>query len=256
MATIGYLRYSTDKQDEQSQLNIIKPYLAAKGMALDKVYKDEGVSGGVSYKSRNLFHLCEDAQKGDIVVISEVSRLTRAGFGEIYEIINTYFKPNNMRLIVCNVGLDIDCTSLEGNPMMELQLSMLATFAKIERQLIKERTRAGLAAKREQRTAAGLPASWATEYGKNTGTTHAQSLTKAREARARNQRLKANENPNNEKFWSQVQIFERAHSMCVLDDIEAFTQDLITAKVKTASGLDMTPARARSMYHNMKLRYS
>ena len=61
----------------------------------------------------------------------QVSRLTRSGIGELSYIIEKHFKPNKLRLIICNVGLDIDCSDI--NPMIELQLAMMATFAKIEK---------------------------------------------------------------------------------------------------------------------------
>lgn len=129
-------------------------------------------------------------------------------------------------------------------------LTLMFAIAEREALMISLRTKAALAAKKKR------DGSWAHLYGKNTGTTREQSLEKARDAQARVARQRALDNPNNEKFWSQVQIFERAHSMSVLDDLDAFTQDLITAKVKTSNGCEMTPSRARSMYHRMKLRYS
>lgn len=109
-----YLRFSTGKQDE-------------------------AVSGGVSYKDRNLITLFERLESGDTIVVSELSRLTRGGIIELSEMIEKFFKPRKVRLIIVNVGLDIDCAHT--SPMVELQLAMLATFAKIEKQSIVERTK-------------------------------------------------------------------------------------------------------------------
>lgn len=142
-----YIRFSTGKQDERQQENTIDQYLAARGMKADDTYKDEGISGGVDYSERELGRLCERLQKGDTLIVSEISRITRSGIGELSEIIETYFKPNGLRLIVCNVGFEIDCSNL--NPMVEMQLMMLATFAKIEKQLIIERTKSALDARKK-----------------------------------------------------------------------------------------------------------
>ena len=117
-----YLRFSTNSQDERQQANTIDNYLKSKGMTADETITDAGVSGGTSYKCRNLFELCNELKPNDIVIVSEVSRLTRRGIGELSEIVEKYFKPNKLRLIICNVGLDVDCSDM--NPMVEMQLMM------------------------------------------------------------------------------------------------------------------------------------
>jgi len=142
-----YIRFSTDSQDQKQQEHTIDAWLAARGMTADNTVKDEGVSGGVSYKSRNLLGLVRSLALGDTLIVSEISRITRSGFGELNELIQKYFKPNRLRLVICNVGLDINCSSIDA--MTELQLSMLAIFAKMEKELIVGRTIAGLGARRE-----------------------------------------------------------------------------------------------------------
>lgn len=245
MSTLAYIRYSTDYQDEQSQLNIINNYLSSKGMKIDKTYSDKGVSGGVSYKERNLFDLCKEAQPNDIIVISEVSRLTRSGIAELSSIIEEYFKPNHLRLIICNVGLDIDCSDI--NPMMELQLSMLATFAKIERQLIRDRTKAALDAKKKRE------GSWAHLYGKNTGTTRAQACEAANAASAASRKAKAQANENNEKLWKYITNYERKNG--AIDrhtDPEPIVQELNALGFKTATGMEFNVNRFRSMLYKVR----
>ena len=127
----AYLRVSTDSQNLMQQQNAINEYIKYKGLTITDVVTDEGVSGGVSYKDRHLYNLIQSLNEGDVIVVSEISRITRSGISELSEIIEKYFKPNRLRLIICNVGLDIDCSDI--NPMMELQLAMMATFAKIEK---------------------------------------------------------------------------------------------------------------------------
>lgn len=80
--------------------------------------------------------------------MSEVSRLTRGGIIELSDMIAEFFAPKGLRLIISNVNLDIDCSDM--NPLIELQLSMMATFAKIERLNIKNRTKAALEARKKR----------------------------------------------------------------------------------------------------------
>ena len=51
----AYHRFSTDEQDAQSQRNIISKYAESKELQIDEIITDEGVSGSVSYKRRNLY---------------------------------------------------------------------------------------------------------------------------------------------------------------------------------------------------------
>lgn len=166
-----YIRFSTDSQDERQQENTIDNWLKSKGMTADSVIKDNGVSGGTSYKERNLFNLVRGLQLNDTLIVSEVSRLTRSGFGELNELIQNYFKPNNLRLIICNVGLDIDCSEISA--MTELQLSMLSIFAKMEKELIVGRTKSALATRKQaiERDGGFMSASgkWTTALGRQKG---------------------------------------------------------------------------------------
>jgi DNA invertase Pin-like site-specific DNA recombinase len=141
-----YIRFSTDRQDERQQENTIDSWLKAKGMTADETIRDEAISGGTSYKERNLFQLVRELGLNDTLIVSEISRITRSGFGELNELIQDYFKPNRLRLIICNVGLDIDCSEISA--MTELQLSMLSIFAKMEKELIVGRTKSALDTRR------------------------------------------------------------------------------------------------------------
>ena len=143
-----YLRVSTDKQDIQQQDNTIKSWMKANGMVADETITDEGVSGTVSYKNRNLNEIVGRLDHGDCLVISEISRLTRGGISELYAMISKYFKPHGLRLVICYTGLDINCADMDA--MTELQLSMIATFAKMERDLIRSRTKSALDVRKKE----------------------------------------------------------------------------------------------------------
>ena len=61
----AYHRFSTDEQDAQSQRNIISKYVEAKGLQIDEIISDEGISGSVSYRKRNLSELLKKTKPGD-----------------------------------------------------------------------------------------------------------------------------------------------------------------------------------------------
>lgn len=137
-----YIRFSTGKQDAEQQDNTVTKWLESKGLSADETISDQAVSGSVSFRDRNLNSIMEGLEKGDTLVVSELSRLTRGGVSALYEMISGYFRPNGVRLVVCNLNLDINCANID--PMEELKLSMMATFAKIEREYTRSRTKSAL----------------------------------------------------------------------------------------------------------------
>lgn len=265
MSTIAYLRFSTNRQDEKQQLNTIQNYVNTKGMRLDQTYTDEGVSGGTSYTERNLFDLLNNIQEGDTLILSEISRLSRSGINEVSTIMQNYFKPRKLRLIVCNEGLDIDCSDIDNNPMSELQLSMLAVFAKMERQLLKKRISSRHEVNKKHIAEHGYFenkegmrfANYAEAYGRKTGTTHAQALEKARAQRSVNKRAAAKENPNNIAFYNFVEQYQEDFGRVTPNtDITPLTERLNRQGLKTSTGLTFDNQRARAMLANVRKLYA
>lgn len=265
MKVIGYLRFSTDRQDELQQLNTIQNYVNQKGMRLDQTYTDAGVSGGVAYVERNLFDLLNEINEGDTLILSELSRLSRNGVHEVSSIMQNYFKPNKLRLIICNEGLDIDCSDIDNNPMAEMQLSMLAIFAKMERQLLKKRISSRHEVNKKHIAEHGYFenkegmrfANYAEAYGRKTGTTHSQALEKARAQRSINKRNAAKENPNNRKFYDYVLIYEENHGRVTPNtDVTQLTDELNRMRLATATGMEFNNQRTRSMLNKVRELYA
>lgn len=253
---IRYLRYSTDRQDERQQANTIDNYLKSKGMKADRTYKDEGISGGVCYTKRSLFDLCRSVSQGDIVVISEISRLTRSGIGELSEIIKNYFAPHHLRLIICNVGLDIDCSDI--NPMTEMQLSMLATFARIEKCLIQERTKSSLEIRKKILKKDGSFVSKSgrvcTHLGRPKG---CEASVNAINKSCAVRRDKARENEHNVRFYRFLTTWESRNGRIEdANSISEFVQDLCAMDYRTAKGLPFSIPRARAMIKKVKKIYA
>lgn len=172
MAVYKYIRFSTNKQDEQSQSDIIQRYCDSRGIAINDTIHDEAISGKEgSLSRRDLLQLLQRLKEGDTLVVSELSRVTRGGPVELNRIIGDYFRPAKVRLILCNYSMEFDCANL--TPMNELILNCFAVFAKMERDSIIERTNAGLNARKEaiQRDGGFVSKSgrWCTRLGREKG---------------------------------------------------------------------------------------
>ena len=249
-----YLRFSTCKQDEMQQENMIDSYLKAKGMHADSTITDAGISGGISFKKRNLGDLCKSLNNNDVILVSEVSRLTRSGISELAVIIDKYFKPNKLRLIICNVNLDIDCSDI--NPMVELQLAMMATFAKIEKQLIQERTKNALEARKKQIEANGY---YISKKGvKRTKLGGGAMSEESREQASETKRRKAKADEKNQFFAKFIHTYEgRCGKLTANSGKEHFEQianELNSLGFKTHTGLEYTAGRVRALWVRMKER--
>lgn len=234
----AYHRFSTDKQDAQSQINIIKRCAESKYLKIDEVISDEAICGAVSYKRRNLSELLSRLGAGDTLIISEVSRLTRGGIVELSDIISNFFMARKIRLIVANVGLDVDCTDL--TPMTKLQLAMMATFAEIERNNIKQRTKAALAARKQKIVEEGgfysKSGNWCTSLG---GTTTGQA--KGGKANGEKRRKEALESSTNRI------IAELLRDCATPQDVDKVADKLNAMGLKTSSGLVFTRNRLTAL---------
>lgn len=129
---IGYARVSTEEQNEGAQLD------ALNAAECEKLYIEK-CSGKL--KSRpQLDRMLDAIRKGDIVVVQRLDRLGRS-LKDLIELLDV-FKSQGVQFISLNES--IDTTSAVG----ELAFHIIASVAQFERQLISERTKAGLASAR------------------------------------------------------------------------------------------------------------
>lgn len=143
-----YSRVSTSQQTLAQQERTAYEWLNAHNMKVDEVVSDEGISGGVSYTERNLGKvLLPKTQEGDMIIVSEISRLGRSMFN-ISELIHKELKPRKIRLVCVNMGIDLNCAKMTA--IDELIISNFSFAAQLEKQLISERTLSALEVKRKQ----------------------------------------------------------------------------------------------------------
>jgi DNA invertase Pin-like site-specific DNA recombinase len=147
--TIGYLRVSTTEQDvEKNRADILK--LANEKKLGNVEWVEEKISGVKDWKKRKLGEVFSTLKKGDAVIVSELSRLGRSTL-QILEIMKQA-KENGIAVHAVKGGW-----SLNGSMESKIVLTMFAMIAEIERDLISERTKEGLRARRESGVVLGRP---------------------------------------------------------------------------------------------------
>lgn len=130
--SIGYARCSTDKQDLAAQ----KAALANLGVASDRIYTDHGLTG--TTRSRpGLDQALAAVRTGDTLVVPKLDRLARS-------------VPDARAIADDLVGRGVRLalgTSVydPADPMGKMFFNILATFAEFEADLIRLRTREGMA---------------------------------------------------------------------------------------------------------------
>ncbi|PRD63849.1 recombinase family protein [Malikia granosa] len=138
---IGYARVSTRDQKPDLQLD------ALKAAGCERVYQD--VASGAKTARPALDELLGQLRAGDVVVIWKLDRMGRS-LKHLVELVG--------RLMERKVGLlslndPIDTTSAQGR----LVFNLFASLAEFERELIRERTNAGLTAARARGRVGGRP---------------------------------------------------------------------------------------------------
>ena len=139
MAVKAYVRCSTNesKQDLDRQVRDIQAS-CGKDTHID-FYKE--FEHGDSAVKKELNKLFEEAQAGDIIITTEVSRLSRST-KQLCEIIDLV---KEKRLCLQILGsITIDCRDGKIDPMTEAFLTMAGVFAQLELSMIRERVKSGM----------------------------------------------------------------------------------------------------------------
>lgn len=146
---IGYLRVSTLDQDaEKNKDDILR---LANNLKLGNVeWVEEKVSGTKNWRERELGRVLGNLEAGDTVIVSELSRLGRSTL-QILEIMQLA-KEKNIAVHAVKGGW-----SLNGTMESKIVLTMLAMISEIERDLISERTKEGLRARKAAGVKLGRP---------------------------------------------------------------------------------------------------
>lgn len=129
---IGYARCSTDKQDLAAQRAMLKEL----GVAPDRIYMDRGLTGTTRARP-GLDQALAAVRAGDTLVVPKLDRLARS-VPDARQIADA--------LVERGVKLALGTSVYDpADPIGKLFFNILATFAEFETDLIRLRTREGMA---------------------------------------------------------------------------------------------------------------
>ena len=133
----AYVRVSTQKQDCASQKLAIKNYCRYHRI-YNLIFISENISGTKDPSKRKLGDLINTAQQGDLIVITELSRLGRS----LMMILDTlqFLLNKGVKVIAIKEGYE-----LGDNIQSKVLAFAFGLSAELERNLISERTKLGIA---------------------------------------------------------------------------------------------------------------
>lgn len=147
-----YARVSTVDQTCEMQLRELREYVERRGWKVGAEYVDTGWSGAKASRPE-LNKLLKDAgeHRFDCVLVWKLDRFGRSVANVTQQIKQLH--SWGIRFIAVTQGLDTD----QNNPTAALLLHILAAVAEFEREMIRERVKAGMQAARHRGAKFGRP---------------------------------------------------------------------------------------------------
>ena len=152
MTTVAiYTRVSTEHQTVEPQLLELRQYAGAHNFAIAREYTD--IISGAKDKRPGLDQLRLDAEAGvfSLVLVVKLDRLGRS----VLNVINLVqqLKAAGVSILCTSQGID----NRDDNPCGKMVMGIMASFAEFEKDIIRERTIAGLAVARAKGKRLGKP---------------------------------------------------------------------------------------------------
>lgn len=151
MRTVAYLRISTGSQDLANQKLAILDYARQKRFAVDR-FVEAQASSRKGRDQRQIDELLGALAAGDRLIVSELSRLGRS-LGQVIQLVDELVK-RKVRFTAIKEGIRFEGKQ---NLQTKVMIALFGLFAEVERDLISERTKEGLAAVRAQGRLLGRP---------------------------------------------------------------------------------------------------
>ena len=126
---VGYVRVSTEDQNEQRQIEALKPYEIERWF-IEKI-------SGKDTERPNLREMLSFVREGDVIVITDYSRMARST-ADLLRIVELLSKKK-VELISLKEKLDTS------TPQGKFMLTVFGALAELERETILERQREGIA---------------------------------------------------------------------------------------------------------------
>jgi DNA invertase Pin-like site-specific DNA recombinase len=134
MANIGYMRISTSDQDMRMQRDALEE------VRCDKIFED--ISSGAQAERLGLVQCMEYLREGDTLIVWRLDRLGRS----LKDLIAKVSELEERKIGFRSITESIDTTTAGG----KLVFHIFGAMAEFERNLISERTKAGLEAARKR----------------------------------------------------------------------------------------------------------
>jgi putative DNA-invertase from lambdoid prophage Rac len=149
MVVYGYLRVSTNKQEETNYKAAILELANQKGLT-NIQWISETISGRIDWKRRAIGKEFEKMKSGDTIIMGEISRISRDFFGSMEFLAECRRKGVKVFSTNGDIPIKDDSTS-------NLLLSVTAWKNQIERENIAYRTKIGIQAAKSRGSVLGRP---------------------------------------------------------------------------------------------------
>ncbi|WP_095119453.1 recombinase family protein [Pseudomonas sp. Irchel s3f10] len=151
MNTHLYLRASTKDQDANRARVALEAFAAEKGLTITGVYA-ENISG-TKLNRPELMRLLDTAEKGEVLLVESVDRLSRLSTGD-WDTLKATIKAKGLRLVVADLPTShmlIEDKGITGQIMEVINgmlIDLMATMSRLDQEKRVERIRQGLVNKR------------------------------------------------------------------------------------------------------------
>lgn len=152
MKTAIYARVSTTDQNCEIQLAELRDYAIRRGWTIVEEFVDSGLSGAKASRPA-LDRLMRGAARHDFdcILVTKIDRFSRSVLHLNQQVQD--LASADVRFIAVTQGIDTD----QRNPTTRLLLQILGAVAEFERDLIRERTKAGVALAKKKGKHCGRP---------------------------------------------------------------------------------------------------
>lgn len=146
-----YLRASTKEQDASRARIALEAFAAEKGLTIVDVYA-ENISG-TRLDRPELLALLDTAEKGDVLLVESVDRLSRLSQAD-WDTLKATIKAKGLRLVVADLPTShmlVEAQGITGQIMdviNNMLIDLMATMARLDQEKRVERIRQGLENKR------------------------------------------------------------------------------------------------------------
>ena len=151
MKTVAYLRVSTRSQDLANQKLAILEFSQKRRFPIDQ-FIESRISSRHSPLERRIDEMLGTLEPGDRLLVSELSRLGRS-LSQVIQIVETLVH-RKIRFIAIKEAIEFDGKQ---DLQTKVMIALFGLFAEVERDLISERTKEGLAAAKAKGKRLGRP---------------------------------------------------------------------------------------------------